>query len=186
MEEDTNPCPLSSESDRQAESKEEQGFSRSREESVPDRGGHMSKDLELRASLPGSVSFGRLPVTEQGIHLEKSAGPQMPDWIGPVGIHGVGGLSTEGPWSDLGFRRIPQPGQAASRGETLETGGPEGGWAPPAGVAVSTVGTGGARRRSHTPLGRQAGDGETGYRSDGMGFQPLYLPLLNLRFLSLE
>ena len=60
MEEDANPYSLSSESDRQAESKEEQGFSRSREESVPGGGGYISKDLELSTSLPGSMSFRRL------------------------------------------------------------------------------------------------------------------------------
>ena len=71
-------------------------------------------------------------------------------------------------------------------GERLETGGPEGGWATSAGVAVRTVGTGEARQRSNTPARRQAGDSKTGDRPDRMGFQSIYLPFLNLRFLSLK
>lgn len=65
-------------------------------------------------------------------------------------------------------------------------GDPEGGWSVSAGEAVRTVGTGGEGRRSLTPVRRQAGDRETGCRSDRTGFPSTCLLLLSLRFLSVR
>lgn len=142
----------------------------------------MAKDLELRASLSGSVSVRLLHLMKQEISLEELAASNASlDWA--IGSHGKV-LGKEGTCQICGSEGPLQPGRPVSgRGigdrETRER------LSHVCLRGCENVGTGGGRHGSHILLGRQAG-GRDWVPVRQTGFQSIYLPSLSLRVPSVK